>query len=67
MNIAEAKKNIIYLYDKYDVSKSFFSDMDEKSFFRGIKGILAELDNKKNRPYEECDIEIIRSIYGYFC
>ena len=67
MSVEETKCNIDYLYKKYKVDDSFYNDMSEHEFIKGIKGILAELDLKKIKQYDKNDIDIIKDIYLIWC
>ena len=58
---------IDYLYEKYKVDKSFYLSMNKEQRINGMKGILAELDSKKNCEYEKTDIMIIKNIYAICC
>mgnify|MGYP004446031517 CR=1 FL=1 len=60
-------KTIDELYEKYGVDRIFYSDMEVNEIMRGMKGILAELDLKKQKSYTKEDAEIIKDIYGLFC
>jgi len=55
------------LYEKYGVERTLYSDMEAKEIIRGMKGILAELDLKKQNPYTKEDVELIKDIYGLCC
>ena len=41
--------------------------MGKDEVIRGMKGVLAELDKKKKKPYADEDLLIIREIYGRCC
>lgn len=67
MKIEDILSQIDYLYEKYNVDKSFYISMNKEQKIKGMKGILAELDLKKNSEYEKKDIMIIKNIYSIFC
>ena len=60
-------KTIDELYEKYGVDRTFYSDMEVNEIIRGMKGILAELDLKKQKSYTKEDAEKIKDIYGLCC
>ena len=55
------------LYDKYNVSKSIFLKMTNEKMISSVKGILAELDSKKNSEYSQEDRELIKDIFCSWC
>ena len=59
MKIEDILSQIDYLYEKYNVDKSFYISMNKEQKIKGMKGILAELDLKKNSEYEKKDIVAI--------
>ncbi len=67
MNEEKIIEYIDMLYEKYEVDKSFYSQMNNQEKIRGMKGILAELDLKKRFPYTDSDIEIIKDIFSLCC
>lgn len=67
MNIKSILRQIDYLYDKYGVDKSFYFFMNDEQKIKGMKGILAELDLKKNIEYDKVDLKIIKDIYSVCC
>lgn len=67
IDIEKILRQIDYLYDKYGVDKSFYFSMNDEQKIKGMKGILAELDFKKNREYDENDSKIIKDIYFICC
>ena len=60
-------KMIDILYEKYQVDSSFYCEMSNLEKIRGMKGILAELDQKKKFPYTDSDLEVIKDIFSLCC
>lgn len=60
-------KMIDILYEKYQVDSSFYCEMSNQEKIRGMKGILAELDQKKKFPYTDSDLEVIKDIFSLCC
>lgn len=60
-------KMIDILYEKYQVDSSFYCEMSNLEKIRGMKGILAELDQKKKVPYTDSDLEVIKDIFSLCC
>ncbi len=67
MTIDEIIGKVYKLYEKYGVAISFLDNMGKDEVIRGMKGVLAELDKKKKKPYADEDLLIIREIYGRCC
>lgn len=55
------------LYERYGVDKAFYSAKEEDEIIKTMKGILAELDIKKQKPYTMEDIDLIKDIYRLYC
>ena len=67
MTAEETIQEINALYDKYNVSKSIFLKMTNEKMISSVKGILAELDSKKNSEYSQEDRELIKDIFCSWC
>lgn len=67
MTTDEVISAIDYLYSEYDVSKEFYLDLSIDKRLKCMKGILAELDQKKKIEYKAEDIELIKEIYFMYC
>lgn len=55
------------MYRKYGVDLKFLEMLDDEQKIKGMKGVLAELDLKKNGDYTSDDLLFIRKIYSMFC
>lgn len=55
------------MYRKYGVDLKFLEMLDDEQKIKGMKGVLAELDLKKNDDYTSDDLLFIRKIYSMFC
>lgn len=55
------------MYRKYGVDLTFLERLDDEQKIKGMKGILAELDLKKNDDYTSDDLLFIRKIYSMLC
>ena len=55
------------MYQKYGVDLKFLDMLDDEKKIKGMKGVLAELDLKKEGDYTSDDLLFIRQIYALFC
>ena len=55
------------IYRKYGVSTKFIESLNSEQKIKGMKGILAELDIKKEKEYSAEDLLFIRKVYAMFC
>ena len=55
------------MYRKYGVDLEFLEALDEKQKIKGMKGVLAELELKKNGDYTSDDLLFIQEVYSMFC
>lgn len=55
------------LFDKYVNDTEILKSIEEDKVQYQVKGILAELDKRKKKDFEEEDIETIKDIYFYYC
>lgn len=55
------------MYRKYGVDLKFLEILEDEQKIKGMKGVLAELDLKKNRDYTSDDLLFIKNIYSMFC
>ena len=55
------------IYRKYGVSTKFIESLNSEQKIKGMKGILAELDIKKEKEYSAKDLLFIRKVYAMFC
>ncbi|MCM1500748.1 MAG: hypothetical protein NC124_20000 [Clostridium sp.] len=55
------------MYRKYGVDLAFLERLNDEQKIKGMKGILAELDLKKNGDYTSDDLLFIRKIYSMLC
>ena len=55
------------MYRKYGVDLEFLEALDEKQKIKGMKGVLAELELKKNGGYTSDDLLFIQEVYSMFC
>jgi hypothetical protein len=62
--IREALKK---MYIEYGVDTSFIDDLSKEQFFRGMKGVLAELDIKRKTEYSQEHAEFIKDVYSKYC
>ena len=55
------------MYRKYGVDLEFLEALDEKQKLKGMKGVLVELELKKNGDYTSDDSLFIKEVYSMFC
>ena len=67
MNSKDVVSYIEKAYKKYGVDSRFIDKLTDDQMLKGMKGVLAELDLKKKKEYEQEDLFIIKKIYSMFC
>ena len=60
-------KELERLIKKYIDDEEYCNLLIKKISITNIKGILAMVDEKKNKNYTIEDLEIIKDIYYFFC
>lgn len=67
MNEESVIQDIIDLYNRYEVNIEYFSEWGKEDTIKGMKGILANLDQKRRKEYVYTDLVLIKKIYSKYC